>query len=934
MTQITATTKCRGFSLIEMLVATAIFSIAAAVAFILYSAAQKSYKLGDNAAEQQQATRVAFDRMISDLRLAGFNHNPDGDKTRVDEQIEGAWDTAITVRGDFDFEDPTASVTPEVSLAGTAYNIVSTGNDEVVTYALAKPGPAGPDTLTVRIDPDRPRTKTVKTVTIPNVALVHDNPPYTLYRITLTDVAGAFPSSPQAASAFTYEPVAENIRSLSLTYTSVGGFLVNADTPDDPSDDIGGDDSTETQREQIRRIHIDLVGMTPDEDLDYTDVGESIAVASHFRKFDLQTDINPENLGKAGVKDLDITPPDPPTNVTLVPDHCQGMLVTWDQPSSTAGVSSYVVKYYPSGSPSAFSTVGTTYPHIDYGIVDHDGHAFVTGLTMGADYCFQVQAKDSAGNQSGWSPGSSPPCATVTEVSTPGTPLNLAATGGGSLSPLDSEINITWDELQANANTVNGDPDLIGSYTILRDGAGYKLYRGETAGFTPNDATNLVAGPSVIGNGVTQYSDTNIVNCRDYYYKLVAMDRCDIAGGASAESVGRAETTVAPMQPTGLSGSKSGGNNIDLAWTPVTSKVDATPTVIDIYNIYRYQGISGIALSSLPLSSFSLIGTTSVNSYTDTLGPTENAALNQGYSFYYAVTAADACGNESEKSDPSEVYCDFSGDLVVSPGDGDSNAGIVLINLNVVNGTDNYLRARVRIPNPDVPATFLYDQEVFSFPFDFPAWDTSAVGNGTYSIFWEVENDSGCIQTLATSFEVSDTLACQITPMFPDLSPTKGSPTDQNTRLEWDIVNNAGKDLEIIRIEASWTSIRGEHRLLAIEYPSGTVVKSYQGGLLGGLVDAVFSIFPLLFPVDSSSGCSGNNCVRMAMQWDTSLLDNSTGVGETITVRYTIRDSSGTTGSCSFTIKPESSGSGGGGGGGGGGEFDVQEIPQEEFQVR
>ena len=159
-----------GFSLIEMLVATAIFAIAAAVAFILYSAAQKSYKSGENLTDQQQSTRVAFDRMISDLRLAGFNYNPDGDSARVDEQIEGAWDTAVTIRGDFDFEDPTASTTPESTLPGTVYDVVSTGNDEIVTYALAKPNATGPDTLSLRLDVDRPRVRSVKDITIPNVA--------------------------------------------------------------------------------------------------------------------------------------------------------------------------------------------------------------------------------------------------------------------------------------------------------------------------------------------------------------------------------------------------------------------------------------------------------------------------------------------------------------------------------------------------------------------------------------------------------------------------------------------------------------------------------------------------------------------------------------------------------------------------------------------
>jgi Tfp pilus assembly protein PilW len=79
-----------------MRLASAIFAIAAAVALTFYTAAHESYKAGQNFADQQQETRVGFDRMISDIRLAGFNTNPDGDTSRVDEQVEGAWDTAVT----------------------------------------------------------------------------------------------------------------------------------------------------------------------------------------------------------------------------------------------------------------------------------------------------------------------------------------------------------------------------------------------------------------------------------------------------------------------------------------------------------------------------------------------------------------------------------------------------------------------------------------------------------------------------------------------------------------------------------------------------------------------------------------------------------------------------------------------------------------------
>ncbi len=62
-----------GFTLVEMLIAMAIFVIAATVAFLLYDNAQRSFKRGTELTEQQQVTRVAFDQLLADLRMAGFN---------------------------------------------------------------------------------------------------------------------------------------------------------------------------------------------------------------------------------------------------------------------------------------------------------------------------------------------------------------------------------------------------------------------------------------------------------------------------------------------------------------------------------------------------------------------------------------------------------------------------------------------------------------------------------------------------------------------------------------------------------------------------------------------------------------------------------------------------------------------------------------------
>lgn len=894
----------RGFSLIEMLVASAVFAIAAAVAFILYTAAQKSYKMGENLTDQQQSTRVAFDRMISDLRLAGFNFNPDGDKTRVDEQIEGAWDTAVTIRGDFDFEDPTASASPESALPGTAYTVVSTGNDEIVTYVLSKPGVSGPDDLVLEIDVDKPRTKTVKTVTIPDVALIQDDPPYTLYRVTITDVAGAFPASPQASSAFVYEPVAENIYSMTFQYYSDGAILVNPDTPADKTDDIGGAESNAATRDRVKRITVNLVGMTADPDSGYDDATDAIAATRSFRKFDLRSDVNAENLGKAGVKDIDITPPGPPTNVALVPDHCQGMLVTWDQPSSASGISAYSIKSYVSGSPSAFSTFTVTYPHNDYGVIDYDGHGFVAGLTMGSNMCFQVQAKDAAGNQSGWAPASSPPCEVVTENSTPGQPANLVATGNGTLSPLQSQIDLTWDAVQNNSNNVSGDPDTIGGFTILRDGAGYKLYRDTSSGFTPDDATNMIESTSILGTGISAYSDTNVVDCKNYYYKLVAVDTCDTPGTVSAEALGRAETTVEPSKPIGLSGTYVSGDVI-LSWSPVTTKVDSSTTVIEIYNIYGLLATSGIPAASLPLGSFTLRGTSNTNSFTDTLTSSENSATGAGSSMYYMVSAADLCGNESVKSDPVETQgCTFGGTFVHSPYDGDTVAGLVPISLDATGGGP-YVRARVRIPDPFSPGNYVYDQEVFSYPFVFPDWDSTLGGAGAYNIVWEIEESGGCIGTLTTNVTVAANLACQISPTNPNLSPTNGKPSNRNENLSWDIINNSGKDISITKVDIEWTAVLTASRLLTdLEYPTGTVVTSLGGGV-PSVASIDFSFFPLLLPMSADGTCGNSSCiVNMLLGWDSQIVDSG-GNGELITITYYFTDATTASGTCTFTVSPD-----------------------------
>lgn len=898
----------RGFSLIEMVVATAIFAIAASVAFILYTAAQKSYKAGENSSDQQQSTRVAFDRMLSDVRLAGYNTNPDGDTTRVDEQIEGAWDTAVTVRGDFDREDPTASLNPESALAGTVYNSVSTGNDEIVTYVLSKPGLASTGTMDLWLDVDKPRVKTVKQVTIPKVALIQDNPPYTLYRVTLADVNGTFPTAPQASSNFIYEPVADNIKSMTFQYYDDGGTLISPNTPTNPADDIAGTAANQTTRARIKRISINLVGMTKDPDMDYVDATDANAATQAYRKFDLSSDVNPENLGKSGIKDVDVSPPLAPTGVALVQGHCAGMLVTWNQPASTDGVSSYVVRFWPSASPTTVTSQSFTYPHNEYGTIDYLGHAFASGLLTGTNYCFQVQAKDAAGNQSAWAPTSAP-CAIVTDNLTTTPPYtNPAAPAGLALTNnQDSQIPVTWAQVKTNTNVLTGDPNTIGGNTILRDPKGYRLERSNVSalsGFTTR-ADPTTTPPLTVG--VTSFLDTPVANCKTYYYRLAAIDTCDKVSGYSNVASGQAYTTVKPAIVTGVNGDRTSTNNATINWTAVTTNVNGTSITVDQYKVYKYKGPVG---STPATSSFTFLGSSTTTSYVDALTPQDKQDLNgQLISIFYYVTASDLCPNESAPSAILEVNCASGLSYTTTPPTSGSGGGNQVIRLTyTASGSTTVTRVRVHIPRLSGVGD-IYDQTVQNVaglisPIDLPLWNSSAEGGGLYTLNWEIENSKGCIKYLTNTFNAAAAASCKIAATNPTIAPVSGKPSALYTVVAWDIQNYSGDNLQINEIDVQFTSTAFTgpsvtHKLQKIQWPSGALTApglfSFSGA---GVVSTATHLylpgditFTALIPI-----------INMSLTFDSAMLNSTTGATETMVVTYRFQDSSSTAGVCSLTI--------------------------------
>jgi len=293
-----------GLSVAEILVATTVFVIAAAISLSVFGAMIRSYHAGENVTSLNQSVRVGLDRLAGDLRRAGLNLDPDG-AGRPDEAFEGAWETAITLRGDMDADDPAARSVPEAALSGGAFAIVTTGNDEIVTYALAKPDGAGGASLAFEADVlGVPRDGVVESVQLSRISPVHDDPPYTLYRLRVN----------RNGTGVIRTPIADNIYSLGFRYYDGAGMAIGPATPGEISDDLGGMDGAlvVAERSRIRRVLVTLIGLAPDPDPAYLDREDPFPSTAHHRKLTLSIEVVPRNAGTVSRPASDDRPPAAP----------------------------------------------------------------------------------------------------------------------------------------------------------------------------------------------------------------------------------------------------------------------------------------------------------------------------------------------------------------------------------------------------------------------------------------------------------------------------------------------------------------------------------------------------------------------------------------------------------------------------------------------
>ena len=630
----------RGFTLAEILVTTAIFAIIMIAALAVYDKSNQVFKQSSEAADLQQSTRIAFDKLVADVRMAGFDYNRGGPPTgagefpQPDEQVEYAGVAAVAFRSNFNYNSAAVdcavaganpcgnglepAFTPKNALGAPIFPYVTTNNDEVVIYALRSNDPTkNTDKISFYMDASKPRAAypdSVKPssptngqeikITIDNslcatcgVDQSNANPPYTLYRMTVSDVLNKLPGT----------PVAENIRSLRFIYymdpkgsTILGdppaaGEVVptpieqgrNADgeffnaTYTDAYDNkqytgaVGGDGKYDANqpdgngggnfvdrqtRAFIQSVRVELVGMNAQPDAKYVEPTETMASIQNYRQYHLSALIAPRNLGLTGFPEPAYNEPEPPAITSLCVVHCAAPVICWSTSSTGAPVLEFIIEWdtNPLGSFSAHQfTIAD--PTATSAILPDDG------IDPSATWWYRIRAiNDNGSSQPSNSYSIQPKNATK--------PMPPEQTGityakePNSDNPANTDYAIALqfvapknnDPSDSKADCVGSGKCAVDELTIpAQEQIHYNVWRSTDKTLDFAKAVKVLAYSSAQTNfppgspGTWVDSPTTSAyppgTCVEYYYFLQAVDRCYNGGNPSWNVSGNAESSASAL---------------------------------------------------------------------------------------------------------------------------------------------------------------------------------------------------------------------------------------------------------------------------------------------------------------------------------------------------------------------------------------------------
>ncbi|HUF10903.1 MAG TPA: prepilin-type N-terminal cleavage/methylation domain-containing protein, partial [Rhodothermales bacterium] len=546
-------TQQRGFTLTEVLVAVAIFAIIFVAALLIYDKSNRVFKESVESSDAQQHTRAAFDRLSADVRMMGFDFDRDGVPTtgnreqQPDEQLEYMGDHALTIRGNFNYDMAAANEfgrEKDYEPVTGEFSVVTTSNDEIVTYVLKSDNGANGDDIVFYADTRKPRDtfpggSDEQTVTIPGVNLCVDgcnDPPYTLYRVTLKDADLANPSS---ADAFNFTPVANNIRSLEFTYySSVPALDEDIVTPNLGAGQykISGanaeaDVAARVLRGTVKAVRVKIVGMTSSlvsgtfQDPVEMSNETPHPTARRYRQYPLEAVIQPRNVGVRGMEEFDVTAPQKPTITSVCVGSCGIVRVEWNPPAAGT-VDSYTVFWDTSATGNC-----STCAFANNSSVGSQTYFYASVPDPSKTWYFTVIASNSFGSSE---PSNESAGVVPINHTKPMPPAMISATGNpDGPAAVPNDITVRWqlsNEIDGAANDSCGNP--ITESPSFTESSGFRVYRSTNSGFDPATDTETVkvfegqkgttGAPSVDeGSGLVTYVDkTAKLACTPYYYRV------------------------------------------------------------------------------------------------------------------------------------------------------------------------------------------------------------------------------------------------------------------------------------------------------------------------------------------------------------------------------------------------------------------------------
>lgn len=824
----------KGMTLVETLVAVVVFSIVFLAALGLYQVANRAYLATDAATIQQQNARYAMDRMSETLRDAGANYNTMGRSGLADEQIEGAWESAVFVRADYD--NSREGVDQGNTLESSPnFAIVTTGNDEIVGYVLRKPG-ANSINLTIKADllpaSGRDAVKTSANVTTGeetsgNVQVAatnlagQTNPPYQLTRVTF-DTSG----NP------VYQVIAENVFRLSFKLMDASGTeIIDHDTA------TGSADAERDERALVRKIGVSVITMADRPDFGYTDqnayttdafghTAPAEGTASKARrKFTLTEEIFGVSLGRKGARHNAVPAINiaAPASLTVCTGHHLSHFLKWTA-STTPGIATYQVSIS-HGSPASTFTV--LVPTTEYRYTQTD--------TAVEAYTFKVAG--AAGTAIGaYSPTATKTATHDTTNSIPSAPANVTGEQGAG-----NMMAVTWDPVTTNTGTITSS-----TCTTVGTGAGnsappapwnneavdlksHQVYRGLTphvvgnGGFTSTAARridNVTLGDLVntTPTAVNAFTDNLAAPCGKYFYRVKALDSDNLVatGDGSAAMAGSLsyipDAGVTPAKPAtpapaGAVTIASGNYGFTLDWGDVVRDSTGAKAATAHYEVVRERRLNAGAWS--PLSSLHVYETSSV------ADSVPQVVSSQSAEYRYAVKAVYDCTSlgDVDRANQSDWYT-----LTCSPPAGNTIGISVPANGSAVSrpyetsftpaitytGTA-WTGATISIA--DAGGTVLHTETKTSAPpwtgaSAFASWNSSSYPNGTYTL--TVVGQAGTCQSapVVSTFTL-ETGTCGLVIDSPNYT---GSGANAFTGLSFRIQNNCDlSPLTIRGLELNWS---------------------------------------------------------------------------------------------------------------------------------